>query len=205
MRTHPFIAAIAVNALLTAVGVAAAAVGGPAGPPDGPAYTAKGELVAPKDYRRWVYLSSGYDMSYLASQTPGMHVFDNVFVSPSAYAAFLKTGTWPDKTVMVLEPRGAVQKGSINRAGAFQGEKMGEEIHVKDTARFPDGGWAFFAVDGETGQLIPRTAACYECHAAHAAVDTTFVQFYPTLKPIAVADHTLSAAYLADEAASPKP
>ena len=35
--------------------------------------------------------------------------------------------------------------------------------------------------------MIPTAADCYSCHAAHAAVDTTFVQFYPTLLPIAQA------------------
>jgi len=48
--------------------------------------------------------------------------------------------------------------------------------------------------------MIPRTASCYSCHAAHGAVDTTFVQFYPTLLPIATAKETLSAAYRLDEA-----
>jgi hypothetical protein len=27
----------------------------------------------------------------------------------------------------------------------------------------------------------PRSMACYSCHAEHAAVDNTFVQFYLTL------------------------
>ena len=35
--------------------------------------------------------------------------------------------------------------------------------------------------------------------AQHAAVDTTFVQFYPTLLPVAERMKTLSAGYLADE------
>ena len=46
--------------------------------------------------------------------------------------------------------------------------------------------------------MIPTSAGCYSCHAAHAAVDTTFVQFYPTLLPIAKSKGTLSAAYLKD-------
>jgi hypothetical protein len=36
---------------------------------------------------------------------------------------------------------------------------------------------------------------------AHAAVDTTFVQFYPTLLPVATAKGTLSKAFLDEEAA----
>jgi hypothetical protein len=46
------------------------------------------------------------------------------------------------------------------------------------------------------------TAVCYSCHEQHAAVDTTFVQFYPTLLEIAKAKHTFSAGYLKDEAAN---
>ena len=73
---------------------------------------------------------------------------------------------------------------------------MGLEVHVKDEARFP-GKWAFVDFDsGKVGDLFPPGAACYSCHQAHAAVDTTFVQFYPTLLPIAKSKGTLSAAYL---------
>ena len=35
------------------------------------------------------------------------------------------------------------------------------------------------------GKAIPTTANCYSCHQEHGAVDTTFVQFYPTLAGIA--------------------
>ena len=52
--------------------------------------------------------------------------------------------------------------------------------------------------------LLPKSANCYTCHEAHAAVDTTFTQFYPTLLPIAKAKGTLSANYLAEEAAQAK-
>jgi hypothetical protein len=38
----------------------------------------------------------------------------------------------------------------------------------------------------------------YLSSGAHAAVDNTFVQFYPTLLPIATAKGTLSAAYKAE-------
>jgi hypothetical protein len=79
---------------------------------------------------------------------------------------------------------------------------MGIEVHVKDEARFP-GKWAFFSFDSPSGNgtLIPEGAPCYTCHTAHAAVDTTFVQFYPTLLPVAKTKGTLSAAYLKGEAA----
>ena len=71
---------------------------------------------------------------------------------------------------------------------------MGLEVHVKDEAQFP-GKWAFFGFDNEkTAKMIPTSADCYSCHSAHAAVDTTFVQFYPTLLPIAKSKGTFKVA-----------
>lgn len=163
----------------------------------GPEYTSDGQLKLPENYREWVYLSTGFDMSYSASAMQmDHHMFDNVFVNPEAYRSFQQTGTWPDKTMLMLENRMAEGKGSINQKGNFQStDRMGVEVHVKDEARFP-GKWAFFAFDdSKTATMIPTGATCYSCHAAHAAVDTTFVQFYPTLLPIAKSKGTFSAAY----------
>lgn len=148
----------------------------------GPRYTADGGLVPPADYREWVFLSSGLDMSYTeAAPMAGRSMFDNVFVDPDAWHGFEKTGHWPDKAVFVLESRGAAGHLSINQHGQVQtGEVMGLAAHVHDAARFP-GGWAFFALDvGGPWKLIPATESCYSCHLAHGAVDTTFTQFYPT-------------------------
>ena len=191
--------AIALAGGLTAAAVSRAA---PAASPN-LVYTADGKLVFPKDYRTWVYLSSGLDMAY--TEAPGMadhHMFDNVFVNREAYDAFQKTGTWPDKTVMVLEVRKGQARGSINKAGVVQTDRVGLEFHVKDTARFKSG-WAFFPLTGNApGAALPQTSACNTCHEQHGAVDTTFVQFYPTLLPKAQEMKTLSAAYLAEEAAA---
>lgn len=171
-------------------------------PANAPEYTADGQMKRPQNYREWIYLSTGIDMSYTpAAQSAGMdhHMFDNVFVNPDAYRSFIKTGTWPDKTMLVLEVRSAQSKGSINQNGNYQTDNlMGLEVHVKDEAKFP-GKWAFFGFDDSaTAKMVPRAAACYSCHASHGAVDTTFVQFYPTLLPISKAKGTLSAGYLKD-------
>lgn len=165
------------------------------------AYTKEGDLVPPLQYREWIYLTSGIDMSYNPRTTAkdDGSTFDNVFVNPEAYKAFLAAGTWPDKTVLVLETRHAANKGSINQAGHFQSGAVTDlELHVKDERRFP-GKWAFFSVANESkATLIPPGAPCYSCHAQHGAVDSTFVQFYPTLLPIAQAKGMLSADYRAD-------
>jgi hypothetical protein len=168
-----------------------------------PVYAADGQLMFPSNYREWIYLTSGVDMSYNpATMAMGHSMFDNVFVNPEAYKSFLQTGTWPDKTMLVLEVRAAGTKASINKSGHFQtGDVMGREVHIKDEARFGDTGkWAFVGFDdGDKGIQLPKEASCYSCHEQHAAVDTTFVQFYPTLLGIAKDRGTLSAKYVKEE------
>jgi hypothetical protein len=141
----------------------------------------------PTGYRDWIYLTSGMDMSYNPSlQMQGQHMFDNVFVDPQSYREFLKTGTWPDHTRLVLESRDARTEGSINKAGMYQsGEPMAVEMHMKDSTL--PGGWGFYAFGADTKPVepLPKDTDCYACHKKDGAVDTTFVQFYPTLLPIA--------------------
>lgn len=172
-------------------------------PADGPTYTADKDLQFPEQYREWIFLTSGLDMNYNPkADSSSMSMFGNVFVNPSSYREFLKTGAWPNGTAIVLENRGAVHGGekqsSINKHGLSQTEElMGVEVHVKD-ASLP-GGWRFYAFDqGKTAKMIPVSAGCYSCHAQHAAVDTTFVQFYPTLLGVAKEKGTLSKAYLSE-------
>ena len=154
----------------------------------GPQFTADGKLARPSNYRKWVFLSSGYGMSYSqkASDDPDHLMFTNVFVPPADYEYFLQHGNWPDKTMFVLELRGSASEGSINKQGRFQGQVLGIEVEVKDESRFP-GKWAFyeFGRTAASAKPLPTTASCYSCHAQNGAVDNTFVQFYPTLADIA--------------------
>ncbi len=144
-------------------------------------------LQLPANYREWVWLSSGLGMNYgpigANEENPS---FDNVFVSPASYRAFLETGTWPEGTMFILENRASASKGSINKSGHYQGDLVAIEAEVKDSKRFP-GKWAFFGfgASGTNAAQIPTTASCYGCHAKNGAVDNTFVQFYPTLIGVA--------------------
>ena len=211
-KTFPALAAAAAIAVLSMSGLRAAApdtsapppVAAPADAPSAPLVYDGDKLRAPPDYREWIYATTGLDMSYSRINLPGHHMFDNVFVNPEAYQSFMQTGTWPDKTTILIELRGGQSKGSINKAGLYQDEDvMGYELHVKDEARFP-GKWAFFSFDDTAmpATMIAHDVDCYSCHEKHGAVDTSFVQFYPTLRSIAKAKGTLAASYLAEEAAS---
>src|SRR5215475_7302982 len=118
-------------------------------PPGRPQYNSSGQLVRPEGYRRWVFLSSGYGMSY--SQSPSDHLmFTNVFVTPSSYDYYVQHGAWPDKTMFVLEVYGSASKGSINVHGNYQSEFMGLDVEVKDEKRFADK-WAYFGFNTTEG------------------------------------------------------
>ena len=159
-----------------------------------PQYGTDGKLVRPMGYRKWAYLSSGYGMSYSDNPTPDGHLmFTNVFVTPSSYDYFVQNGTWPDKTLFVLEEYGSSSKGSINKNGNFQSELMGLDVEVKDEKRF-ENKWAYFAFEAaqpSSAANTPSKNGCWNCHDQHAAVEHSFVQFYPELLKIAKEKRTI--------------
>lgn len=174
-----------------------------AGNRSGPRFTKNGELLRPHDYREWVYLTSGLGMTYgPAAPTTATHspMFDNVFVNREAYREFLRTGIWPEKSMLILEVRRSEEKVSINNGGRTQGEVVAIEAAVKDRKRFPEGGWGYFSFDADQGlaekvKVLPQTASCYPCHQNKAAVEHTFVQFYPTLFEVAKRLGTVKPSY----------
>ena len=162
-----------------------------------PRFTSDGQLMRPDNYREWIFLSAGLGMTYGKAQAApnAPPRFDNVFVSPQAYKAFLETGAWPEKTMFALEVRSSTSKGSINKGGHYQEEIAALEIEVKDSSRFPNKGAYFdFKTAEQTAPPLPASASCHACHSTNGAVENTFVQFYPTLIPVAKAKGTLKPA-----------
>ncbi len=165
-----------------------------------PQFTKDNRLVRPMDYREWIYLTSGLGMTYgpAANRVDVAPLFDNVFVHPTAYRSFLKTGEWPDKTIFVLEVRSAKSHGSINKDGQFQTGVVAVEAAVKDEARFPEK-WSYFSFDSpsnaKSAAAFPK-AECFDCHKKSGAVENTFVQFYPTMLEVATRMGTLNPGYI---------
>lgn len=167
-----------------------------------PQFTAKGTLQRPQGYRRWVFVSSGYGMSYSEKATEsGNKAFTNVFVGPAAYEFYLTNGKWPDHTMFVLEEYGSTSQGSINKHGNFQSEFLGLDVEVKDEKRFADK-WAYFNFDGsqpEASAMLPSQNACWKCHEQNAAVEHSFVQFYPELLKVAREKGTIKTGVLGEK------
>jgi hypothetical protein len=158
-----------------------------------PQYTKDGKLIAPKNYREWVFLSSGLGMTYSKGSPNNNPMFTNVFVAPEAYHAFLRTGQWPDGTILMMDMYSSGTEGSINKGGHYQLENMGGfEAHVKDSSR-PGDLWKFYGFEAkdEAAAARPNGNDCTQCHVKNGGVEATFVQFYPTLLPVARAKGTL--------------
>ena len=98
-----------------------------------PQYTSDNQLLPPRNFREWIFLSSGLGMSYIPGSMDHQ-MFTNVFVPQWAYADFLKSGKWPDKTMFVVEERGSETKGSINKVRTLSkrshGIRRGSERRV---------------------------------------------------------------------------
>jgi len=166
---------------------------------DGPQYVAgTTSLIRPANYREWIFVGSSLGLNYPPPGAPqGPQAFHNVYVNPSSYRSFMRSGKWPDKTVYILETRDVGRETTANRDGRFQTRLQGFEANVKD-ARFA-GGWGYFIFgDGDrsvaplAGDAVQR---CIDCHTAHTAVERTFVQFYPTLFEVAKSKGTVKKDY----------
>lgn len=194
MPNKPLLAGLALAGIAAAVLAAE-----PARPPAvveprvaGASFDAAGRLMRPVNYRDWQFVTAGVGMSYgpaaQAAALTGHVMFDNVFVQPEAYRHFRRHGIWPEGTMFVLELRGTETQRKPNNRGYFQTDIHGIEVSVKDSKRFK-GRWAYFdfGMEAASAQPMPE-AGCYACHRDNAAVDMTFVQFYPTLQDVVPAD-----------------
>jgi hypothetical protein len=169
-----------------------------------PQYTSSGNLVRPKDFHTWVFVGSNLGLGYdkeMTRDTPreatraDLGEYHNIYLKPEDYAAYLRTGTFPDKTVLVMDVYQPQQRDAngVVTAGSYNGESLGIEVAVKNRNR-PDRrttDWAYydFADRSGNGHFPADKAAeadkdCYACHKAHAGYDNVWVQFYPVIRDV---------------------
>ena len=153
-----------------------------------PGFTADGQLMQPAGYREWVYVGTPITPNELNPPEAPFPEFHNVYIHPSDYAAYKRTGKFPDGTVLIKELVSVGSKQATSGKGYFMGEFIGLEAAVKDSKRFPGepGYWAYFSFGhkyplAKTSAKQP-VASCNSCHAPNAADDYVFVQYYPVLR-----------------------
>lgn len=162
-------------------------------------FTAQNEAVQPVGYRKWVFVGSPLTPHALNGGAAPFPEYHNVYVEPSAFAEFEKTGKWPQGTQIAKELVLIYQNDNdeigasseVSGRGYQQGEFAGLELTVKDSKRFPDmpGGWAYFSFGHNAPPYAEKAAAfpaesCNACHEASAANDFVFSQFYPVIRAV---------------------
>jgi len=154
-----------------------------------PHYDEEGKLLAPENYRNWVFVGASVGLSYneeVKSEASGPGLFHHTYMQPEAYARYCETGKFPEKTMLILELYVPAQKVDPNKGGYFQNSRVAVEVALKDHEHFEEG-WAYFGLPMKDKKPTGSAKAnpkgtCFACHAAHAAEDNVFTQFYPVLR-----------------------
>ncbi|MBL4660468.1 MAG: cytochrome P460 family protein [Alcanivoracaceae bacterium] len=148
-----------------------------------------GELVRPTGYREWIYVGTPVtpnDMNNGKAAFPEHH---NVYIDPRSWKEWKKTGKFRDGTIIMKELVSNGSKAGVSGKGYFQGEFVGLEATIKSKSEFPDepGNWAYFSFSSKNHKTLSKKAkpfpasSCNSCHAASAADDFVFTQYYPVL------------------------
>lgn len=149
-----------------------------------------GKLERPTGYREWVYVGTPVtpnDMNNGKAAFPEHH---NVYIDPKSWAHWKKTGEFREGTILIKELVSVGAKAAVSGNGYFQGEFIGLEATIKSKKHFPGepGNWAYFSFSTPDHKTLTATAApfpaasCNACHAASAADDFVFTQYYPVLR-----------------------
>jgi hypothetical protein len=159
-------------------------------------FDSDGKMKLPTGYRAWVFVGAPLTPNGLNNGKANFPEYHHVYVEKKNVDAYLKTGEFPEGTVIVKEltrvlnpdfPDGSRKEPSGR--GYFNGEFNGIDVSVKDSKRFAEtNGWGYFTF-GHHPLPYDKTAAeksvaeCAGCHLANvASTDMTWIQFYPLLR-----------------------
>ena len=154
------------------------------------------KLPDPTVFRKWVFIGAPLTPNGLNNGKANFPEYHHVYVEEKNIDAYLKTGTFPEGTILVKEltlvlkptfPDGSRKEPSGR--GYFNGEFNGIDVSVKDSGRFSKtNGWGYFTFGHHP---LPYDAwaeeksanECAGCHQTYVAkTDMTWIQFYPILK-----------------------
>jgi hypothetical protein len=154
------------------------------------------KLPDPSTFRRWVFVGAPLTPNGLNNGKANFPEYHHVYIEQKNVEAYLKTGEFPEGTVIVKEltrvlkptfPDGSRTEPSGR--GYFNGEYNGIDVTVKDGKRFAKtNGWGFFTFGhhplpyAQSAEEAPASE-CASCHQTYVAkTDMTWVQFYPLLR-----------------------
>src|SRR5262249_2191441 len=145
-------------------------------------FTSDGKMQLPTGYRAWVFVGAPLTPNALNNGNANFPEYHHVYVQKENVDEYLKTGSFPEVTVIVKEltwvlnptfPDGSRTEPSGR--GFFNGEYNGIDVTVKDSKRFAKtNNWGFFTF-GHHPMPYEKTAAeksvseCAGCHIANVA------------------------------------
>jgi len=171
-------------------------------------FDSEGKVEVPTGFRKWVFVGAPLTPEGLndgkyncnaggtnctKSNFPEYH---HVYIEQKNVDAYLKTGEFPEGTVIVKELTRVLNptfpdssRKEPSGRGYFNGVYNGIDMSIKDSKRFAKtNGWGFFTF-GHHPMPYDKTSAerpvseCAGCHIANvAATDMTWIQFYPLLR-----------------------
>jgi hypothetical protein len=171
-------------------------------------FNADGAVQVPTGFRKWVFVGApltpeGLNDGKYNCNADGMNCtksnfpeYHHVYIEQKNVDAYLKTGDFPEGTVIVKELTRVLNptlpdssRKEPSGRGYFNGVYNGIDMSIKDSKRFAKtNGWGFFTF-GHHPMPYEKTSAerpvaeCAGCHIANvAATDMTYIQFYPLLR-----------------------
>src|SRR5205085_7537872 len=96
-----------------------------------PTFEGKTTLLRPVNYREWVFVGSSRGLSYATNppapaqgSAPG-EMYHNVYIKPESYREFVKTGKFPEGTVLAMEMASADTKREPGLQGSYEKDLIG--------------------------------------------------------------------------------
>jgi len=151
-------------------------------------FTPSDELIFPANTDRWVVLGANIGGDYSDAEfdpkDPG--TIGVVKMEPNAYGYLLENGEYANGTMILLSFYQTQEKPEPGLNGFVQGDLSAREIHVIDRVKYQDDrGFYMFSADGRgPSEMLPAGNECVQCHAEHGDFDSTFTQFYPTIRDV---------------------
>ena len=171
-------------------------------------FNADGTVQVPTGFRKWVFVGApltpeGLNDGKYNCNAAGTNCtrsnfpeYHHVYIEQKNVDAYLKTGEFPEGTVIVKELTRVLDptfpdssRKEPSGRGYFNGAYNGIDMSVKDSKRFAKtNGWGFFTF-GHHPMPYNKTSTerpiseCAGCHIANVAdTDMTWIQFYPLLR-----------------------
>jgi len=154
------------------------------------------KLPDPAAFRKWVFVGAPLTPNALNNGKANFPEYHHVYIERRNVEAYLKTGAFPEGTVIVKELTRVLQpafpdgsRREPSGRGYFNGEFNGIDVTVKDSSKFAKtNGWGFFTFGhhplpyAESAAEAPASE-CASCHQTYVSkTDMTWIQFYPILR-----------------------